>query len=336
MYWYEKEAKQFSCVLSTRVRFARNLEDTPFPHRLLPEEAEGVFARVKDALKEEKIMAVLFENLEHTVKQAYVQTHLASEALLCGRAGSGLILSEDGDVSIMINEEDHVRLQVFSPGSAVQESFDKAVAWCKKLEDKLPFAYRETLGYLTSCPSNLGAAMRISVMIHLPAMTMGGVMGSLTKSLNNAGFTVRGMFGEGSRESGAIYQISNQMSGAKDPKRILREFLQMLAQVEENEKKAREGLITADEMGMTDRVYRALGTLKYARKMSYGEFISLYSTLRFGMEAGIVEEKKGFALDRLFTELMPAPMMLRDATLQEDGARDERRAALLREALKEI
>ena len=121
MYWYEKETRRFSGVLSCRVRFARNLEDTPFPHRLSPSQASALFQRVKEALQEEKVLAVDFDGLDETVKKAYVETHLASEELSRKGKGSGLILSDDGDVSIMVNEEDHIRLQVFSSGKEVEK-----------------------------------------------------------------------------------------------------------------------------------------------------------------------------------------------------------------------
>ncbi len=331
MYWYEKEAEEMSFVLSTRVRLARNLEDTPFPHKLSPREAQEVFNRFQKALGEERVLAVPFDGADDILKQAYVQTHLASPRLARGGKGCGLILTEDGEASLMINEEDHLRLQVLLSGNQVEKAYRRAMELVGKLGKEIPFAYREGLGYLTSCPTNLGAALRISVMVHLPALTAGGAMGRVTKSLNNLGFTVRGTFGEGSRESGNLYQISNQMSGAKEPDRILKEFLQMLSQLRESEEKARDRIVRLDPVGVEDRVYRALGTLQNARKMSYGEFIGLYSTLRFGLEADLVEGIRG--LDRLLVELMPAPMILRDATLSDEAERDQKRALLLREAL---
>lgn len=334
MYWYEKQAEEPSIVLSTRVRFARNLEDTPFPARLKEAERKEVFSRIKGVFEETDYMAVPFDDADSLLKEAYVETHLASRALADGRPGCGLILLNDQDVSLMVNEEDHVRLQVLNAGKSIRECFEKAIAAVTKLEEKLDFAYRDGLGYLTACPTNLGAAMRISVMIHLPALTAAGAMGTLIGRLNQAGYTVRGLFGEGSRESGSIYQISNQMSREKGPKKIEEDFTRVIGEVEEQERIMREKLILREGIALEDRVSRALGTLKYAKKMSYGEFIGLYSAVRFGKEAGILEEKGLKELDRLMIELMPAPMILRDRSLTDEGERDRKRCEILRERLK--
>lgn len=335
MYWYEKEARNFGPVLSTRVRFARNLENTPFPQRLTGESREMVFRQVKEAFEEKEILAVPFDDLDAVVKEAYVQTHLASTQLVKSGKGSGLILSKNGDVAVMVNEEDHLRLQVIEPGKEIRNTFETAKNWAEFGEKKLSFAFREGLGYLTSCPTNLGAALRVSVMIHLPALTAVGGIAPLTRSLNDAGFTVRGLFGEGSRESGGIYQISNQMSREKLPEEIVSSFEKVIAQVEEREEKARVALLNRDRLEVEDRVSRALGAMKYAKKMDYSEFITLYSQVRFGKEAGLEEVAQVRGLDRLLIELMPAPMVLRDRTLVDERARDARRSEILRERMKE-
>lgn len=332
MYWYEKEAPVQSAVLSTRVRFARNLEDTPFPHLLSDEEKNRVFDRVKEAYRDKDVLAVPFSQVDSTVKEAYVQTHLAS-TLLARQSAGGLLLSRQGDVAIMVCEEDHVRLQVICPGFAPQEAFQTALAWIRHGEENLPIAYRKNLGYLTACPTNLGGAMRISVMIHLPSLVATGGMDRLIRNLNDAGYTVRGLFGEGSRQGGDIFQISNQRSREKEPDQIVREFEQVIGQVEEMEQSARERLLEKDRLSLEDQVFRALGTLKYARKMSYQEFITLYSRVRFGKEAKFAEVEGISGLDRLFVELSPAPMLLRDRTLTEPALRDEKRSRILRETL---
>ncbi len=333
MYWYEKRTDGTSPVLSTRVRFARNLENTPFPALLTREQKEEVFSRIKSAYQEKKPLAISFGDVDQTVKEAYVQTRLASAALAKKGGGCGLLLSEDGEVSLMINEEDHIRLQVIQSGKKILSAFEKAVEWAKLGEEKLPLAYRDGLGYLTSCPTNLGAAMRISVMIHLPAITSSGAMPRLIQNLNNAGFTVRGVFGEGSRESGSIYQISNQTSREKSPLEIVNTFEKVIEQVEEMEKKGKQAMLERDRIALEDRVSRAAGTLKFAKKMSYGEFISLYSQVRFGKEAGLAEAQGMEELDRLFVELMPAPMLLQNITLRDEELRDIRRSEILRERL---
>lgn len=335
MYWYEKKPEEGGIVLSTRVRFARNLEGIPFPAELKEEERGKVFSRIREAFSEKDPMAVDFGETDDRVKEAYVQTHLASAALAKGGKGTGLLLSREGDVSVMVNEEDHLRLQVILTGKAIRPAFEKAMEWMQVGEKALDFAYRDGLGYLTRCPTNLGAAMRISVMAHLPAIVATGSMNAMIRRLNDAGFTVRGLFGEGSRGGGNIFQISNQMSRDKTPEIIVESFSKVVTQVEEWERGAKEALLKDASLDLEDRVFRALGILKYAKKMSYQEFISLYSDLRFGREAQMALPAETEQLDRLLIDLMPAPMLLRDGSLGEADARDAARAKALREALKE-
>lgn len=330
MYWYEKEGQIFSPVISTRVRFARNLNDTPFPHRMDPEARVSLWNRICNALTPYGSKAVSFDQLNPLEKTAYVETRLASPALTKAGTGAGLILSPEGDVSVMVNEEDHLRIQAIYPGKAVDEAFEAATLWCKRAEKDLPVAYRKGLGYLTSCPTNLGAGCRISVMIHLPALRGAGAMNGLTENLNNAGFTVRGIFGEGSREEAGIYQISNQLSREKSPDQIRDSFLRMLADLEERERNAASLIYNKYKDDLEDKICRAIGTVKFARKMSYGEFSSLYALIRFGKALGLEEARKLPLTDRLLIELMPAPMILGDAENRDEAYRDLARAKTLR------
>lgn len=333
MYWYEKENDPASPVLSTRVRFARNLEDTPFPHLLSADEKAKVFERVKTALAERDMFAVDFEKAEELVRQTYVQTRLASPLLLKVGAGAGLILSKEGDLSVMVNEEDHLRIQALLPGKKIRECFTVAKDTAAFLEEKLPFAYRDGLGYLTSCPTNLGAAMRLSVMIHLPALKTTGRLSALIRSLNDAGYTLRGAYGEGSRSDGDVFQISNQMSRARQTEEIVSDFERVIELVILEENKSRDALLEARGAELEDRIFRAVGTAKYARRLSYSEFLELYSVVRLGMEAGLKDFPVIPGLDRLLVELMPAPMALRDAENRSPEKRDLARAKILREKL---
>ncbi len=330
MYWYEKEGQVFSPVISTRVRFARNLDDVPFPHKLSPEERVKLWNQISSAFAPYGGKAILFDQLNPLEKTAYVETRLASPALAKAGAGAGLILSPEGDVSVMVGEEDHLRIQAIYPGKAVDEAFRAATLWCERAEKDLTLAYRKGLGYLTSCPTNLGAGCRISVMIHLPALHSAGAMNGLTEHLNHAGFTVRGIFGEGSRESEGIYQISNQLSREKSPLEIKEAFCRMLADLEERERDAASLIFSKSKHDLEDQICRAIGTVKFARKMSYGEFSSLYALIRFGKALGLEEARKLPLTDRLLIELMPSPMILGDAENRNETHRDLARARTLR------
>lgn len=335
MYWYEKDKSDMGPVLSTRVRFARNLENTPFPAGLDDAGREKVFETVKKAYAEKNMMAVSFGDADPILKKAYVETRLASPALAARGRGSGLLLSRDGEVSVMLGEEDHIRLQVIRAGKDVFGATETAVEWMAYGEERLPVAYRENLGYLTACPTNLGAAMRLSVMIHLPSLGLLGGIGALSESLRKAGFTVRGLFGEGSGGTGNVYQISNQSDRIADPMEIARQFSAVLDRVEEKEKEARDVLLKRDRIGLEDRICRSLGTLKYAKKMSYSEFITHFSNVRLGQEMGLEETKNVKGLDRLFVELQPGPMILGNARLSDEEERDTERSHRLKEALAE-
>lgn len=329
MYWYEKEGQIFSPVISTRVRFARNIEGVPFPHLLSPDKRCEIWSKAVECFGEKGGKAVSFEKMDPLEKTAYVESRLASPALAREETGAGLILSPEGDVSVMVGEEDHLRIQAIYPGKAVTEALDAAAKWCEYGKE-LGYAYRKGLGFLTSCPTNLGAGCRISVMIHLPALHSAGAMGALTQNLNNLGFTVRGIFGEGSREAGGIYQISNQMSREKSAEEICESFLRVLADIEERERSAASLLYTNNKNELEDRICRAVGTVRYARKMSYSEFVSLYALIRFGKALGLEEARNLPLADRLLIELMPAPMILTNAENREEGVRDLARAKKLR------
>lgn len=330
MYWYEKEAAVFSPVISTRVRFARNLEKTPFPRTLSEEGRAQVWDKVSRAYEDRDMMKVPFEGLDPLVKRAYVDTRLASTALATAEKGAGLLISRDGEVAVMVNEEDHVRLQVICCGKAIREALEKAIDFAKHGEEKLPFAFRKDLGYLTACPTNLGAACRISVMIHLPALHALSAMPRLTKSLNDAGFTVRGAFGEGSRGAAGIYQISNQMSRERTPHQIAQAFEKVLSEVEERESAARQKLYATRRWETEDRICRAIGTLRYAKKISYSEFTTLFSLVRFGKALGLEEARDTQLPDRLLIQLAAAPMELSDGSLSDMETRDLARAKKLR------
>lgn len=329
MYWYEKEAKQFSAVISTRVRFARNLEGIPFPARLDAAGREEVFSRIEEAYREKEIESVRFDRISPLERAVYTETRLASPLLQKRGRGSGLILSREGSVSMMISEEDHLRLQAFLPGKAIREAASLAMDWLGHGAKRLNFAYREGLGYLTSCPTNLGAGMRVSAMMHLPALSLSGKIPALSRALSDAGFTVRGTFGEGSSARGAVFQISNQKSRSALPEAIIESAERIFSEVENLEKNEAEKLFREKKLELEDRICRAVGTMRYAKKMDYQEWIELYSSVRLGKALGMEQARKIRGLDSLLILLMPALLELSDATLSDPALRDEARCKKL-------
>ena len=332
MNWYEKEPSVFSPVISTRVRFARNLENTPFPHLLSEEKKETVWDKITSALEEKNMQKIPFAGLDPLVKQSFVDGRIASRNFLSAEKGAGLLLSPDGDVSIMVNEEDHLRLQVLMSGKALRAALEKAKEYALFCEEKLPIAYREKLGYLTSCPTNLGSACRISAMVHLPALSAMGAIGPLAEKLLPIGYTVRGAFGEGSLMTEGILQISNQNKGDTAPEKIAEDFEKILLDLRDREGRAGAKILKDNPWEIKDRICRAIGTLRYAKKISYKEFLSLFSLVRFGKALGIDEAREMFLPDRFLTKLSASHLLLSDLSLENSEERDVLRARKLREA----
>lgn len=333
MAWYEKKIEKFSPVISTRVRFARNLEGYPFPHRLNGEGRKGLWDQVKNALIGEGFSALYFPDLSSAEKHALLEKRLVSAALLKRGEGAGVFLSSDEEISLMVGEEDHIRLQVLSVGKEIDKTLEKALAIEEKLSEKLSFAYREGLGYLTSCPTNLGAGVRISVMIHLPALTALSAVGELGKSLGACGFTLRGAFGEGSRGTCGIYQISNQLSREKTPFQIGEGLSQVLLQVEEAEQKAAAKLFSENKTEILDRIGRAIGLVSFAEKMSYSEFAEHFSHIRFGKALGLEKARAVPVGDELLFSLSPFHLVQENPSLKEEEKRDMERCRKLKEKI---
>ena len=263
-----------SNILSTRVRFARNLEATPFPSNLSPEKKKELLLKVKDTAKK------LFPNLDYidamqlTTAQAgsLMEERLISPEFANNRDGAGLLLSKDKNLAIMLNEEDHLRIQTFEKGYALDKAFKRAVETDVALDNELKFAYSENLGYLTHCPTNLGTGMRASVLVHLPALTDSGVINKTVSLIGQYGFTVRGLYGEGTRSEGGLYQISNQISIGLTEEEILERLGEILEKIEENEASLREKYI--ENIEIQDKIFRAYGILQNARTISSKEAVT--------------------------------------------------------------
>lgn len=316
-----------SNILSTRIRFARNLEATPFPAKLSPEKKKELLLKVKDTAKN------LFPNLDYidamqlTTTQAgsLMEEHLISPEFANNREGAGLLLSKDKNTAIMLNEEDHLRIQTFEKGYALDKAFMRAVETDIALDNELKFAYSDTLGYLTHCPTNLGTGMRASVLVHLPALTDSGVINKTVSLIGQYGFTVRGLYGEGTRSEGGLYQISNQVSIGLTEEEILERLGEILEKIEENEAAIREKYV--EKIEIQDAIFRSYGILQNARTVSSKEAVSLLSKVRYGAEAGLL--KLDFEnLDSLLVKIQPYNLGGEDPQ-----QRDIKRAQIIRNSL---
>lgn len=318
-------------VVSTRVRLARNIKEYPFPIRLSADMAKAVVEKVDEALKScgMKFHRMDLDTVSDTMKVALLEQHLISPDFLRGSEGRAVFLSDDNSVSIMVNEEDHIRLQVIRDGFEPDEAFEIADKLDNELSKTLNFAFHEKLGYLTQCPTNLGTGMRASVMLHLPALDMTGAVHRIGANLNKLGLTIRGLYGESTKPVGAFFQLSNQVTLGISEKAAIANLKNITTQLIAQEMKAREQLLAKIEI--EDRIARALGVLKTAILMDHSEAMELLSLVRLGVASKKLTTLSTDSIDRLITQIQPASIMTKfgeDMTPQE---RDIKRAEMIRE-----
>ena len=316
-------------TVSSRIRFARNLKEYPFGERMTSAQKKELCGKVKEA----------FFGANSSMKKEYEYIDLEKADRIdllspqfVSMKDSALILSKYGAVSIMINEEDHLRIQVILPGLALKEAYEKAVLIEKLLSEKLQFAYSEKLGYLTACPTNLGTGMRASLMLHLPAISEAGAVNSLVNEADKAGILVRGANGEGSKAQGALFQLSNRATLGVTEKEITERLTEVASQIVKQEEKLFDKLKKAQGVVMEDKIMRAYGSLKYARLLSADEFISLYSLARMGVYLKLTDTKLD-VLDKLYFSCRPATVASKFGKDMSAHQRDIKRAELCREAL---
>ena len=338
--WMDAQGPEADIVISSRVRLARNLRMVPFPHLLDDKKGKELINMIKTAWEksDDPVLRAMemvdLDQLDMLERQILVEKHLISPGYIQEKlAIKALLLNNDGSISLMINEEDHLRIQCLLPGLQVQESYKLAQNIDDKLEEHLDYAFDDRRGYLTSCPTNVGTGARISVMLHLPAITVTGQVSGIFANLGQLGMTVRGLYGEGTQFVGNIYQLSNQVTLGQSEEDICNNIWVLTKQVVEQERLMREKLKKEMKQQLEDRVYRAYGTLSNARLMNSNEALSLLSELRLGVDMGIIDSIKVFSLNELIVAIRPAH--LQKKAVKEMGAseRDFRRAEVIREKL---
>lgn len=339
MKWYELNGEMSGIAISTRIRLARNLSDYPFPARLSASAAATILEKVSDFLTSESENGQTYTLTDLSLADkvtagALVERHLISPELAAKSGSRGVVLSEDESVSIMINEEDHLRIQVLGTGLCLAECLEKANEVDDKLDGEFTYAWNEKLGYLTGCPTNLGTGLRASVMLHLPAHTESGEIRSLTMSLGRLGFAVRGIYGEGSAALGSLYQISNQFSLGPTEKETIERLEKVVKSTIEHEQELRERYNKRHENAEADRAWRAYGLLKYARKLSSAEAMGLLSDLRRGVVSGEVNDVEIPLLNTLLWSVQPNEIkIMHGDTNMDSNKRDAARATMVRETL---
>ena len=315
---------------SSRVRLARNLKGYPF--RLTEAQHKEIADKVFAALQNNPTIGPEFEKKQiiprSTEASQLVEEHLISPEL--AQNGGWLIVSKDSGVSIMVGEEDHLRLQVIGTGLCPKECLETANRIAALIESELPFAYDERLGYLTACPTNIGTGLRASIMLHLPMLTATGEIGRMTGYAGSRGCAVRGAYGEGSKAVGGFYQISNQVTLGASAAELTDKLVETATTIIDAEKKAREQVRSQNEAGLRDRIYRAAGTLRSVYLIDTSEAVQCISDVLVGLQMGLLSGVEPQKLYELEQRIRPA--MLTGAPQE----RDCKRAELLRAAAKDL
>lgn len=325
-------------VISTRVRLARNLKEFPFPCRLSKQGMEKVTEKVKSAIKDSHSSVasdfsfIKMDALTPMQGVSLVERRLVSPEFVSDVEGKALLLSSDESLSIMINEEDHIRIQAITKGLALEQTLDIVDKLDTLLDENLDFAFDKKLGYLTQCPTNLGTGMRASVMLHLPALEKSRAIGRISGNLSKLGLTIRGAHGEGTEPKGALYQLSNQVTLGISEKAAIENLKNITKQLVAQEEMARERLCESIEI--KDTLSRSLGILRYAISISHDEALQLLSNVRFGIEAGVLEGVSTSLIDRLMIDVEPATITVNSGKNLSPAERDIIRAEFIREALK--
>ena len=336
--WYEQTGEQGDVVISTRIRLARNLPGVPFPAGLNTEGRREVVSKVRKAL-EEAGQSKDFHYLDMagmTPQDALsmVEHHLISPEFAKCEEGSGLLLKDDESISVMINEEDHIRMQVMSAGFQLDETLGMADALDTALDETLHFAFDDRLGYLTQCPTNLGTGMRASLMLHLPALQEKGAIQPVANAISKLGLTIRGLYGEGSKSEGAMYQISNQVTLGISEQAAIENLKSIANQIIREERAEREQMMNNPRF--EDMVWRSLGILKTARLLTHDEFMKLISNVRVGVSMNLVPALTLDVISRLIHQVQPATIMAAQRREMEPAERDAERAKLVREQLADV
>ena len=338
--WYEKSGNCGDVVCSTRVRLARNLKQFPFPAKATDPQREAVEQKVRDALLSgnsilsKEFRFVPLENASEDEAVSLVERHIVSPEFISDRRGKAVLISDDESISIMVNEEDHLRIQVLREGFSLKEAAETADRIDTLLSETLDFAYDPEFGYLTQCPTNLGTGMRASVMLHLPALTENGAMPRIASNLSKLGLTIRGTYGEGSKSVGGLYQLSNQITLGLSENEAIENLRSITVQLMEEERKARSQM--AQDVTWQDKIDRAAGILKTARVLSSSECMELLSYVRFGISVGILQGVTTEELNGLMVNVQPGTLMAKAGKPLDQNQRDVLRATKVREVCAKI
>jgi protein arginine kinase len=327
-------------VMSSRVRLARNLKGLAFPGWAKKVERIKALELIRPAVESLPQLSGAFsesmDNLTVLDKNILVERHLISREHAAKSAGSGLVLNREESLCVMINEEDHLRMQALRPGLQLKQAWSAIDQIDTKLEKKLDYAFTPDLGYLTACPTNLGTGIRVSAMLHLPGLVLAEQINQIIQAVNKLGLAVRGLYGEGTEALGNVFQVSNQMTLGEAESDIVERLNKVLSQIIEHEENARGMLLEKKPKTVYNHIGRAYGTLANAHSISSKETMNLLSMMRLGVDLGLFPDLERWLVDELFIITQPAHLQKRHSEKLSAEERDLLRADMLRDRLREV
>lgn len=331
--WLKSTGPDPAIVISSRIRLARNLAKYPFPHWASEEQLEAVISDFEGAYRQaayfKGALFLRMKELDSIEKQMLIERHLVSRDHISNPEHKAVLISEREIISIMVNEEDHLRLQVLQSDFNLQDTWKLADRVDEELEQYLDFAVSSDLGYLTCCPTNVGTGLRASCMVHLPALVMTKQVGKIVEAIGKLGMTARGLFGEGTEAYGNFFQISNQVTLGHSEEEIVDNLERIIKQITEQENAARNSILANQRMLLEDRISRSLAELKSAKLISSEEALGLLSIIRLGADMGIAKGLDRGMLNDLFIQIQPAHLQKREGKQLSAEERDAVRAALI-------
>ena len=327
-------------VMSSRVRLARNLKDAAFPGWAKKPERVKILETIRPAVESLPEMKDAFseamDNLGALDKQILVERHLISREHAAKSSGSGLVLNREETFCVMINEEDHLRMQALRPGLQLKQAWNAIDHLDSELEKKLDYAFDGDLGYLTACPTNLGTGIRVSAMLHLPGLVLGEQINPIIQSVNKLGLAVRGLYGEGTEALGNVFQVSNQMTLGESETLIVERLEKVLSQIIEHEDNARLTLLEKKPKVVYNQIGRAYGILANAHSITSKETMNLLSLLKLGVDMGLFSGAERSLVDELFLVTQPAHLQKQLSDKLSAEERDLLRADMVRDRLKGV
>lgn len=336
--WYLQSGKESDIVISSRIRLARNLIEFPFETKCNKKQLEEIIDKIGEVAPNigYGLKLLKLRDMDDITKMTLVEKRLVSPEFIMNRKKEegAILLNDDENICIMINEEDHLRIQLFASGLELENLLNFAVEVEEKIGKLLPYAYHSKYGFLTACPTNVGTAMRASVMVHLPALTETGNIRKMLEIINNFGMNIRGIYGEGSKAFGNMYQISNKQTLGISEQEIIKNLKLITDKVIEQERLARKYL-GKNAIELEDKLYRDYGILTNCRKISSEECKGLLSNIRLGTDLGILKELTDLKVNKLELYTRPANLQKYLGKLYDDYERDIKRAEVIKQIVKE-